>query len=135
MEAEDIELIEDLEKDVRLEDIAKRHKISIATIRNHIKKLEEENIILGKKYRLRYKRIGMQEIILGLEVKPENLLDVINKLKKEKAVKELYRTSGDHVLIAMIIASNEGASDVLERIKNIEGVSKIYPSFVEEIEK
>ncbi len=39
------------------------------------------------------------------------------------------------MLIARIITSNEEASDALERIKNIEGVSKIYPSFVEEIEK
>lgn len=132
---EDITILRELEKGERLEDIAKRHKIAIATIRNHIKRLEDEGIIVNKRYRLRYKLLDMQQIILGLDVKPENLLEVIKKLKALKEVDELYRTSGDHVLIANMIGKGDKLAEELERIKKIEGVNKIYPAFVEEIEK
>jgi len=132
---EDIAILSELEKGDKLEDIAKRHKIAIATIRNHIKRLEDEGIIVDEKYRLRYKLLGMQQIILGLDVKPENLLEVIKKLKALKSVDELYRTSGDHVLIANMIGKGDELAEELERIKKIEGVNKIYPAFVEEIEK
>ena len=132
---EDITILNELAKGERLEDIAKRHKIAIATIRNHIKRLEDDGIIVDKKYRLRYKLLGMQQIILGLDVKPENLLEVIKKLKALKNIDELYRTSGDHVLIANMIGKGDELAEELERIKKIEGVNKIYPAFVEEIEK
>ncbi|MFP3215232.1 MAG: Lrp/AsnC family transcriptional regulator [Candidatus Micrarchaeota archaeon] len=132
---EDIAILSELEKGDKLEDIAKRHKIAIATIRNHIKRLEDAGIIVDEKYRLRYKLLGMQQIILGLDVKPENLLEVIKKLKALKSVDELYRTSGDHVLIANMIGKGDELAEELERIKKIEGVNKIYPAFVEEIEK
>ena len=132
---EDIAILSELEKGDKLEDIAKRHKIAIATIRNHIKRLEDAGIIVDEKYRLRYKLLGMQQIILGLDVKPENLLEVIKKLKALKSVDELYRTSGDHVLIANMIGIGDELAEELERIKKIEGVNKIYPAFVEEIEK
>lgn len=135
MDELDLNIINELEKDRKLEDIAKKHKISIATIRNHINRLEKEGVLIDKKYRLRYKLLGMQQIILGLDVKPEHLLDVIAKLKSSKYIKELYRTSGDHVLIANIIGTNEELVKELERIKDIEGVNKLYPAFVEEIEK
>ncbi|MFP3289229.1 MAG: Lrp/AsnC family transcriptional regulator [Candidatus Micrarchaeota archaeon] len=132
---EDIAILSELEKGDKLEDIAKRHKIATATIRNHIKRLEDAGIIVDEKYRLRYKLLGMQQIILGLDVKPENLLEVIKKLKALKSVDELYRTSGDHVLIANMIGKGDELAEELERIKKIEGVNKIYPAFVEEIEK
>jgi len=132
---EDITILNEIAKDERLEDIAKRHKIAIATIRNHIKRLEDDGVIVDKKYRLRYKLLGMQQIILGLDVKPENLLEVIKKLKALKNVDELYRTSGDHVLIANMTGKGDELAEELKRIKKIEGVNKIYPAFVEEIEK
>jgi len=132
---EDITILNEIAKDERLEDIAKKHEIAIATIRNHIKRLEDDGIIVDKKYRLRYKLLGMQQIILGLDVKPENLLEVIKKLKALKNVDELYRTSGDHVLIANMTGKGDELAGELERIKKIEGVNKIYPAFVEEVEK
>jgi len=132
---DDLTILRELEKGEKLEDIAKRHKIAIATIRNHIKRLEDKGIIVDKKYRLRYKLLGMQQIILGLDVRPENLLEVIKKLKALKNIDELYRTSGDHVLIANMIGKGEELAEELERIKKIEGVNNIYPAFVEEIEK
>ena len=132
---DDLTILRELEKGEKLEDIAKRHKIAIATIRNHIKRLEDKGIIVDKKYRLRYKLLGMQQIILGLDVRPENLLEVIKKLKALKNIDELYRTSGDHVLIANMIGKGDKLAEELERIKKIEGVNKIYPAFVEEIEK
>jgi len=132
---EDIIILNEIAKGERLEDIAKKHKIAIATIRNHIKRLEDDSVIVDKKYRLRYKLLGMQQIILGLDVKPENLLEVIKKLKALKNVDELYRTSGDHVLIANMTGKGDELAEELERIKKIEGVNNIYPAFVEEIEK
>ncbi|MGB9732648.1 MAG: Lrp/AsnC family transcriptional regulator [Candidatus Micrarchaeia archaeon] len=135
MEEIDMQIIRELEKGEKLEDISKKLKISIATIRNHMNKLEEKKIIVDKRYRLRYKLMGMQEIILGLDVKPDYLIDAISSLKGMKNVRELYRTSGDHVLIAVLIGKDEELKKDMEKIMGMQGVNRLFPAFVEEIEK
>ncbi|MGC8495873.1 MAG: helix-turn-helix domain-containing protein [Candidatus Micrarchaeia archaeon] len=115
--------------------IAKHHNVSIPTIRNHLKKLKDGKILVDKRYRIRYKLLGMQQVILGLEVRPEFLIDAIIAIKKINSVKELYRTSGDHVLVAVISGKGDEVAEDLQKIRNISGVSNIYPAFVEEIEK
>ncbi len=130
-----MQIIRELEEGKKLEDISKKLRISIATIRNHMNKLEEKKIIVDKRYRLRYKFMGMQEIILGLDVKPDYLIDAISSLKSMKNVRELYRTSGDHVLIAVLVGKDEELKKDMEKIMGMQGVNKLFPAFVEEIEK
>ncbi len=119
----------------KLNDISKELDLSQPTIRGIIRYLKNNKILLGKRVVARFKEVGYEEIFLGINVMPEFLLSVSNALNSIKEIVELYRTSGDHVLLAHIIAPREKYNIILEKIRNIEGIDKIYPAFVEDIIK
>ncbi len=120
------------DSEVPIEEIASECKVSSGTIRNRISHLSESNVIIGYKARARLGQLGMSEAIVGLDIAPENYVEAMNALKGLDFVKELYRSSGDHSAMAIVVSDAKNIDDRLRDITSIKGVRKAYPSFVQE---
>ena len=115
--------------------IAKELDVNKGTIRNHLIKLKKFNIINNYTIRAKFYKLDMTEAIVGLAFYPENYMVALNHLRSFDFVKEVYRTSGDHSAIAMVISNSEEIESDIKKIKDIKGVKDVYPSFVQELIK
>ena len=116
-------------------EMSKVLKVSKGTVRNRLIGLYKENIILGYNARIRYKMLGMDEALVGFEIAPESYMKALTAIKGLDFVKEVYRTSGDHAAMALVIANTDQMDKIIEDLQAIDGVRKVYPSFVQEIIK
>ena len=139
LDEKDKKIIELLKKNARTSynDIAKEIGITNVGVIKRIKKLERTGII--KKYTIvvDYRKLGYEKIsITGINTKPESMFKVLEELKKKDYVKFLAITSGDHNLIATILAkdSNEMLK-IIKEIEAMEGVEKVYPAIILDIVK
>ena len=128
----DLKIIDTLIKNpnVKLDDISNYLKIPRSTVAMRIKKLKEYGI-LKECYYVESSLISYDDIIIGLDIKPENLLDVISELEKMEFVKEIYMTTGDHVAIIRILIERDKTKDIIDKIKSIEGIRNVYPAIVQ----
>ncbi len=120
---------------IPVKELAKEYGVSNGTVRNRIAQLSKSNIIMGYKARARLNRLGMCEVIVGLDIAPEHYMEAIGSIKALSTVKELYRASGDHSAIAIITTDSDGVEGIISDIAAIKGVKNVYPSFVQEVVK
>ena len=116
-------------------EIADRAEVSKPTVRKYIQKLEEEGVIVGYSADVDPKKLSGQSIaIVGIDVESELYVEVTRKLKDLDAIEALYPSSGDHMLMAEIRASDgDELGDVIDdRITALEGVTAAHPSFLQE---
>ena len=119
----------------KIKEISRDIGINEATIRNKIKKMEEENKI-RKKIEINPKNTGIHKVLIGIDTKPEEYVNVLEKIKETKNIISLYSTTGDHSIIAECIFTDiEELFKFTTFLKNIKGVEKICPSIVLEIIK
>ena len=72
----------------------------------------------------------------GIDVEPESLMEIIEKLKDFNEIKSIFLTSGDHNLLVEIISESlEKLKEVHKKISEIEGVKRVCPSMVIDILK
>lgn len=111
--------------------LAKKLNISEAAVRKRLKKLEESGVIQGYKALIDYQRAGLFASITGLDTEPELLWQTIDALKGIEEVKAISLTSGDHTIVAEIVAKDmEQLEDVHRSIEALKGVSDVCPSLV-----
>lgn len=136
LDNKDESILEILEKNARTSyiDIAKKLNLSEAAIRKRVKKLEENNVILGYKASVNYKKLGYSnKIIIGVDTSPQDYFSVIEKLKNTEFVKNLSTSSGDHMIIFEIWVKDMGdLHQHIKKINNIEGVTQTCPSILHE---
>ncbi|MFB6171625.1 MAG: HTH-type transcriptional regulator LrpA1 [Haloarculaceae archaeon] len=116
-------------------EIADRAGVSKPTVRKYIKKLESEGVIVGYSADLDPKKLSSKSIALvGVDVASERYIDVTESLKALDEVEALYSSSGDHMLMAEVHASDgdEVGEVIRERVLTIEGVEAAHPSFLQE---
>ncbi|ADC66618.1 transcriptional regulator, AsnC family [Ferroglobus placidus DSM 10642] len=135
MDERDRKIVEILVKNGRatLTEIAKELGISEAAVRKRLKNLEERGIIKGYTAIIDYEKAGYGVISLtGVDTEPDKFLDVAKKLKDYDFVKSLYITSGDHMIMAEIVAKNgdELTKILSEIVGKIEGVKRVCPAIV-----
>lgn len=122
----DQQLIALLRSNARLNiaDLAHKLKVSRGTVNNRLRKLEDQQVILGYTVRLRPEsepdRISAW---MGVQVEGNTTRQVIASLLGEPGVVALHDTNGRWDLLAEIEASSmKGLSEVLERIRLIGGI-------------
>ena len=133
----DKKIIDLLNKNGRMSamDMAKTLNVSKGTVRNKLIGLYKENVIFGYNARVRYKMLGMDEAIVGFEIAPEFYTKALAAIKALEFVKEVYRTSGDHSAMARVVSDADEIDKHIESLEGIEGIKKVYPSFIQEIIK
>ncbi|HDD31512.1 MAG TPA: Lrp/AsnC family transcriptional regulator [Thermococcus litoralis] len=128
-------IIEMLTKDARtpFTEIAKVLGISETAVRKRVRALEEKGIIQQYTIKVNPQKLGYNLIsITGVDTKPEKLFEVANKLRKFEFVRELYLSSGDHMIMAEIWAKDgEDLADIMSnKIGKIDGVTKVCPAII-----
>ncbi|WP_254840339.1 HTH-type transcriptional regulator LrpA1 [Natronomonas marina] len=116
-------------------EIAERADVSKPTVRKYIEKLESEGVIVGYSADVDPKKLSGKSIALvGVDVSSERYVEVTGELKELDAVESLYTSSGDHMLMAEVRASDgDAVGEVIrEDILSIEGVEAAHPSFLQE---
>jgi len=114
--------------------IAKLFGVSETAIRKRVRRLEEKGVIRRYTIEVDYKKLGFEvQAIIGLDVKPEQLINIIEQLKGLDEVISLYSTSGDHVLIAeCLFKNNIELMNFIKKINSMPGVTRVCPAIVVE---
>ncbi len=126
MDATDQALIALLRQNARLNvaDLAHKLKVSRGTVTNRIKKLEDEQVIVG--YTVRLKPESEPDRIrawMGVTVEGNRTREVIASLLGEPGVAALHDTNGRWDLLAELEVRSMGElSQVLERIRLVAGI-------------
>ncbi len=126
-----------LEEDAKASyaDIANRANVSKPTVRKYIEKLEDEGVIVGYSADVDPKKLSSQSIALvGIDVESERYVEATRALKNLAEIESLYTSSGDHMLMAEVRASDgdELADVIADSIIEIDGVTAAHPSFLQE---
>jgi len=116
-------------------EIAERADVSKPTVRKYIDQLESEGVIVGYSAEIDPKKLSGQSIALvGMDVASERYVEATRTLQELAEIEALYTSSGDHMLMAEVRASDgDELGDVIsEEILTIEGVTAAHPSFLQE---
>ena len=116
-------------------EIAERADVSKPTVRKYIQKLEEEGVIIGYSADVDPKKLSSTSIALvGIDVASERYVEATRELRDIDAIEALYTSSGDHMLMAEVRASDgDAVGDVIrEDILSLDGVEAAHPSFLQE---
>jgi Lrp/AsnC family transcriptional regulator for asnA, asnC and gidA len=116
-------------------EIADRAEVSKPTVRKYIKKLEEEGVIVGYSADVDPKKLAGQSIaMVGIDVASERYVEATRQLSDIDAIESLYTSSGDHMLMAEVRATdgNSLAAVIEDEILELDGVTAAHPSFLQE---
>ena len=132
MDETDHQLISLLRQDARLSvaALATRLGVSRGTVTNRIRKLEDDNVIVGYTVRLR-PDVQRSEIKawMSIAVEGNQTRTVIASLLGEPGVATLHDTNGRWDLLAELSAENlQDLAKVLERIRLLKGISNTETS-------
>lgn len=128
-------IIEMLTKDARtpFTEIAKVLGISETAVRKRVNALEKAGVIRQYTIVVNPSKLGYHLVSLtGVDTLPEKIFEVAEKLREFDFVKEVYLTSGDHMIMAEVWAKDgEDLSDIISnRIGRIDGVTKVCPAII-----
>jgi len=116
-------------------EIAAAADVSKPTVRKYINRMEQEGVIVGYSADVDPKKLSSQSIALvGIDVASERYVEATRQLKDLDAVRSLYTSSGDHMLMAEVRAADgDGLGAVISNdILSIDGVTAAHPSFLQE---
>ena len=133
-----MKIISLLMKDARIPKtkIAEKLSVTETAIRKRISKLEKDGVIIGYKAVINYRTAGLSASLTGIDVEPDKLWDVIEKLKKIDEIKSIYLTTGDHMLMLEIVEKTvDDLSKIHERISELKGVKRICPAIILDVLK
>jgi len=129
----DIDLIKELEKDSKkpFTEIAKKFNVSEAAIRKRVKKLLKYGVIKFS-VDVDYKKVGYNYLaIIGIDTLPEHFVRVIETLKEDKDVKELYSSTGDHMLLAkVVLKSSKELNNFVKKLEKNKMIKKVCPAII-----
>ncbi len=113
--------------------IAKEIGLSEGAIRRRIDSLEKNGIIKRYIAVIDPRKMGYNSItILGIDVEPTKILDIANQVAKIKEARNVYLSTGDHMIMTEIWARDgKELSDILaKKIGKIDGVKRLCPAII-----
>jgi DNA-binding Lrp family transcriptional regulator len=130
----DVAILRRLNTDARksFRDIARELRVSISTISNRVKRLEQEGIIIGYIPVLDEKKLGYDVLaVIGIRISKGKLLEVQRKIGREDKVVDVYDVTGeyDSVIIARFKNTKE-LDTFIKRLVAMENVERTYTQVV-----
>ncbi|WP_418282433.1 HTH-type transcriptional regulator LrpA1 [Halorubrum sp. DTA98] len=116
-------------------EIADRADVSKPTVRKYVSQLEADGVIVGYSADVDPKKLASQSIaIVGMDVDSGQYVEATRDLKGLSEIETLYTSSGDHMLMAEVRATDgDELGDVIsEKLLGIDGVTAAHPSFLQE---
>ncbi len=92
--------------------------VSVTTVSNHLRDLEDEGVIRGYTPIVDYEKLGYDvTAVLQLKVEGSALPDVTEKLRQEKQMVSVYEVTGDYDVIAIgKFTDTDGMNDQIKAI-------------------
>ena len=131
----DIRIIDELIRDSRTPflEISRKMRISEATVRKRVHDMQASGVIKRFTMDVDPSKMGFATTaVLGIDVKPENFLDVARSLAAMDEVKCLATSSGDHMIMAEIWSRNGAdlSRIISDRVGRLPGVFKVCPAVI-----
>tara|TARA_B100000614_G_C14508005_1_gene477368 strand:- start:538 stop:984 length:447 start_codon:yes stop_codon:yes gene_type:complete len=116
----DRSIIEVLERDARtsLRRIAEEVDVSLGTVSNRVKKLEETGVIKDYRVILDSEKVGWNlNVVIGLRIQKGRLIEIQEKIARDNRVYAVYDVTGE--FDSMVIARARDRSDLDDLSKNV----------------
>jgi DNA-binding Lrp family transcriptional regulator len=85
-----------------LRSLAEELDVSVTTVSNHLRDLEDEGVIEGYTPRVNYDALGYDvTAVIQLKVEGSALPEITDRLKEEKQMISVYEVTGDYDIIAI----------------------------------
>ena len=130
----DVSILRRLNTDARksFRDIARELRVSISTVSNRVKRLEQEGVVLGYVPVLDEKKLGYDVLaVIGIRISKGKLLEVQRKIGREDKVVDVYDVTGEYD--SVIIARFKNTKDLdafIKRLVAMENVERTYTQVV-----
>ncbi len=116
----DRRIIEVLERDARtsLRGIAEEVGVSLGTVSNRVKKLEDNGVIKDYRVNLDSEKVGWNlNVVIGLRIQKGRLIEIQEKIARDNRVYGVYDVTGE--FDSMVIARAVDRSDLDDLSKNV----------------
>lgn len=116
----DARLINSLLGDGRasLRSLGEKLDVSVTTVSNHLRDLEEEGVIEGYTPKVNYQALGYDvTAVIQLKVEGSALPEITDRLSELRGMVSVYEVTGDHDVVA--VGKFRDTDDMNERIKRI----------------
>jgi len=111
--------------------IARLLNISEASVRKRIKKIVKKDIIKKFTVELNYNLLGYKRVFIGLNIDKDKIFNILERISKNKNIKDIYLTGGDHdILIDFLYSKPEELDEYIKYLQSIEGIKSIWPTIV-----
>ena len=128
MDTKDILLLNLLLENSRVSyrDLAKKAKLSLATVITHVKRLEQEGILKKYSTELDYEKLGYDvQALISLRISKGKLFDVEKKIAVHPNVFALYDTTGNFdALIIVKFKTRKALDGFLKKIQTYDFVER-----------
>lgn len=85
-----------------LRSLAEKLDVSVTTVSNHLRDLEDEGVIEGYTPKVNYDALGYDvTAVIQLKVEGSKLPDITERLREEKQMISVYEVTGDYDVIAI----------------------------------
>ena len=125
----DRSIIEVLERDARtsLRRIAEEVDVSLGTVSNRVKKLEETGVIKDYRVILDSEKVGWNlNVVIGLRIQKGRLIEIQEKIARDNRVYGVYDVTGE--FDSMVIARARDRSDLDDLSKNVRSMDGVVRS-------
>jgi len=130
----DKEIINNLILDSRLSyrKIAKKLKVSVATIMHHVKRLEKERIIKKYTTKIDYEKLGYDiEVLIDIKISKGKLFLVEKKIASNPNVFAVYDTTGEYDATIFARFKNRRKMDnFLKKIQTYDFVERTHTKLI-----
>lgn len=135
LDKKDLKILEILQHNARTPflEIARVLKVSEATVRKHVRRLEQDGVLKRYTIEIDPRKLGYGTVALvGLDARPEKFLNVLGALTEIPEVRRVMTSTGDHMIMIEVWArDNRHLSRLIKNhIARIEGVSRVCPSIL-----
>ena len=124
----DRKIIRVLEKDARtsLRKISELVDVSLGTVSNRVKKMENNGVIMGYSVILNPDEIGWElNVVIGLRIQKGRLIEIQEKIAKDSRVHGVYDVTGDFDSMVIARAKNrKDLDDLSKNVLSIDGVER-----------
>jgi Lrp/AsnC family transcriptional regulator for asnA, asnC and gidA len=111
-------------------ELARRFGVSETAVRKRVRKLEEGGVIRKYTIEVDARKIGMEvDAVIGVDTRPENYTQAIEKLRKMREVRCMCSSSGDHMILCeCLFRNNAELSGFVRKLEKVEGVTRVCPA-------
>ena len=129
-----LKILNILEKNSRIPfvKIAKKLGVTDTAIRKRVEKMEERGVIRSYTLEVDPRKLGFQvNALIGIDTEPEYYISMIEKLKRLEKVRNLYSSTGDHMIMMKCwFKTSEELTEFIKKLESTQGVTRVCPAII-----